>query len=584
MDVNITELIAEAKAAGVQFEIVDGELVIGTVPSNKYWLKRLLPHRAAILAVLQGEEAPVDPEPPPPTPEPYQEFPVDCLPEPLRGFVVAGSKAIDCDPSYVALPLLAACGAAIGNTRRLRMKRSWTVPPILWTAIVGESGTSKTPAFRLALRAIRQRQQAAMADYAKAAKDYEADLLVWEKTLAEWRRDKKTMEPAPEKPDEPKPERFVVSDTTVEALATILRDNPRGLLLARDELAGWIGSFDRYASGGRGADSAHWLSMHCGESLTVDRKTGTTRTITVPRAAVSICGGIQPGILARVMNAEHREAGLLARLLLACPPRRIKRWSEADVTEECEDAVAAVLMRLYDLLPEIGDDGQPRPITIHLTPEAKRVWIDHYNSHAKVAADREGDLAAAYSKLEEVPARLALILHYIAWAAGCADADAVDELTLRAAVTLGQWFCREADRVYDLLSESAADRDRRRLLDWIERRGGTVTAREVLTGCRWLRSAGAVELALNDLVREGFGRWQNIPAGPKGGRPTRVFTTCLHCQQKRNPPKPEKKQGCADADSADSTADASCADGSADSGNGEFDPNDLFAEAAEGVA
>lgn len=583
MDVNITELIAEAKAAGVQFEIVDGELVIGTVPSNKYWLKRLLPHRAAILAVLQGEEAPVDPEPPPPTPEPYQEFPVDCLPEPLRGFVVAGSKAIDCDPSYVALPLLAACGAAIGNTRRLRMKRSWTVPPILWTAIVGESGTSKTPAFRLALRAIRQRQQAAMADYAKAAKDYEADLLVWEKTLAEWRRDKKTMEPAPEKPDEPKPERFVVSDTTVEALATILRDNPRGLLLARDELAGWIGSFDRYASGGRGADSAHWLSMHCGESLTVDRKTGTTRTITVPRAAVSICGGIQPGILARVMNAEHREAGLLARLLLACPPRRIKRWSEADVTEECEDAVAAVLMRLYDLLPEIGDDGQPRPITIHLTPEAKRVWIDHYNSHAKVAADREGDLAAAYSKLEEVPARLALILHYCSWAAGngnCVDVDNVDESTIASAVTLGQWFCREADRVYDLLSESAADRQRRLLVTWIERRGGIVTAREVQQGFREYRTALAAEAALQDLVTCGYGVWVLDSHQGKRGRPVRRFRLSTLSTQYTNAKNTGEKGNCVDVDSVDTSKNS----GSGNNGNGKIDPNDLFAEAAEGVA
>ena len=53
-----------------------------------------------------------------------------------------------------------------------------------------------------------------------------------------------------------------LSDTTVEALAPILRVNPRGLLLARDELAGWIGSFDRYSGKGKsGADAANWLSM-----------------------------------------------------------------------------------------------------------------------------------------------------------------------------------------------------------------------------------------------------------------------------------------------------------------------------------
>lgn len=34
---------------------------------------------------------------------------------------------------------------------------------------------------------------------------------------------------------------------TVEAIAPILLHNPRGLLMYRDELAGWIGDMDRYS-------------------------------------------------------------------------------------------------------------------------------------------------------------------------------------------------------------------------------------------------------------------------------------------------------------------------------------------------
>jgi hypothetical protein len=34
----------------------------------------------------------------------FRPFPVDALPEPIRGFVDAGSRAIGCDPSYLALP------------------------------------------------------------------------------------------------------------------------------------------------------------------------------------------------------------------------------------------------------------------------------------------------------------------------------------------------------------------------------------------------------------------------------------------------------------------------------------------------
>src|SRR4029079_6607259 len=112
----------------------------------------------------------------------------------------------------------------------------------------------------------------------------------YDKEFTLWKRDKSSTADPPEEPKEPKPERNAVSDTTVEALAPLLLANPRGLLLKRDELAGWFGSFDRYAGGKGGTDSANWLSMFNAQSLTVDRKTGIPRTIYVPQAAVSVCG------------------------------------------------------------------------------------------------------------------------------------------------------------------------------------------------------------------------------------------------------------------------------------------------------
>ena len=69
----------------------------------------------------------------------FHPFPVDALPEPIRGFVSDGAKAIGCDASFVALPLLTVLAAAIGNTRRIQLKRGWTAPAIIWTAIVGHS-------------------------------------------------------------------------------------------------------------------------------------------------------------------------------------------------------------------------------------------------------------------------------------------------------------------------------------------------------------------------------------------------------------------------------------------------------------
>jgi hypothetical protein len=330
----------------------------------------------------------------------FRPFPVDALPEPVSGFVDAGATAIGCDPSYLALPLLTALAAAIGNARRLELKRGWSVPPILWGAIVGESGTAKTPAFRLVMRPIRDRQGKAMERHKEAMKQYQAELARWEKEMAAWKRNKAAGDP-PERPNPPPCERLVVSDVTVEALAPILLENPRGLLCSRDELAGWIGSFDRYAGKGKaGADAANWLSMFNGESMIVDRKTGIPRTVYVPRAAVCVAGGIQPAILRRALGNEHRESGLAARLLVTCPPRKAKRWTEAEIDPSAEAELARLLDRLYELQPAQGEDGDALPVPVRLTAEAKGVWRAYYNAHAQEQADLVGELSAAWSKLE----------------------------------------------------------------------------------------------------------------------------------------------------------------------------------------
>ena len=483
--------------------------------------------------------------------ERFQPFPTDALPEPIRGFVVAGAKAIGCDSSYLALPMLAALAAAIGNTRRIQLKRGWSAPAIIWTAIVGESGTSKTPAFKLVMRPMRDRQRKSLESHAEAMKHYEADLAHYEKALSVWKRDKKTEEPPPTKPDPPNAARYIVSDTTVEALATLLLANPRGLLLARDEIAGWFGSFDQYSSGKGGADAAHWLSMHNGESVVVDRKTGTQRTIYVPQASVSVTGGIQPTILHRALGVEHRESGLAARLLLSCPPRKPKRWTESDIAPEAEAELAWLVDRLYDMQPTVNEEGDPLPVIVGMTPDAKAAFVDYVNRHGEEQTDLSGELSAAWSKLEEYAARLALVIHCARWAADDAESpDAVDAASMKAGIELAQWFKAEARRVYSLLSESDDDREQRRLIEWIERKGGSVTAREVQQGHRQYRTAQDAEAALEELAKAGCGQWHDAPPGPKGGRPSSVFRLST-ASTSTQPARTRDSESFVDVDSVD---------------------------------
>lgn len=470
----------------------------------------------------------------------FTPFPLDALPEPVRGYVIEAARAIGCDPCYVALPMLAGLAAAIGNTHWIELKRAWTEPPILWCATVGESGTAKSPAMEAALRPVKERQRRAMKEHERAVKEWEAEFARWEVEHAAWKKSaaKGDAGEPPMSPEKPVCQRTWTDDTTTEALVVRLQENPRGLLMIRDELAGWF-SFDRYAGGKGGGDAARWLEVFGGRALIVDRKGSGTEY--VPRASVSIAGGIQPEVLRRSLGQKNRDNGLAARLLFAMPPRQPKRWTEDDVSEQTEAALAAVFDRLYALESDTDPEGDPRPRLIRMDADAKRVCVRFVNEHGAQQAKRIGDEAAAWSKLEGYAARFALVLHLARVAADdptITDAALVDEASITAGVVLVRWFAHEVERVYALLSGDEEAREQTHLLEWIEGRGGSVTVRELTKGMRQYRGKpDEARDVLTALVQAGYGRWEYAAKGMMGGRPTERFV--LHSAPVPTVPVPE---------------------------------------------
>ncbi|MBX3356336.1 MAG: DUF3987 domain-containing protein [Phycisphaeraceae bacterium] len=497
---------------------------------------------------------------------PYRPFPVDALPDPLRAFVAEGAAAIGCDASFIALPLFSALAGAVGNTRRIQLKRGWSEPAVIWTAIIGESGTQKSPAFRYSLRPAHARQHRQMKEHRDAVERWEGEMKLHEIALAKWKKEatntkrRRTEADAgveadrhlgaaeqlvpescpslpraaetlaaqhpvaqpPASPERPICPRTWIEDCTTEALATLLQENPRGLLTCRSELSGWF-SFGQYKNGGGADDVARWLQMFDADPLIVDRKTsGTTY---VPNAAVALAGGVQPAILHRALGEQHRQNGLLARLLLAYPPRRAKRWSEAEVDSFTENAVTLLFDRLYELEADRTAEGDPAPRHLRLDARAKQVWVDFVNEHGEEQLALVGDEAAAWSKLEGYAARLALIVHLVRAAAeeaALADAEVVDAASIASGVRLSRWFAVEARRVYAMLAADEAEQEEQRLVDLLARQGKPVTARD-WQRIRSLDTVREARAELDRMAAAGIGEWHRAPPGPKGGQPTARF-------------------------------------------------------------
>ena len=450
----------------------------------------------------------VEPEEPPQVENPllWKPYPVEVFPKPVRQFIERGAEAMQVDPVFFALPVLVTTAAAIGNTRRLQVKEGWDIPAILWTAIMGRTGTVKSSPLKKVIKPTLQHQ------------DREFDR--FESERAKYDNSETNEQPTPT-------ERFIVSDITIEALAAQLQYSPRGVLVYTDELAGWVRSFGAY-KGGIGGDMQAWLSLYDGDNLIVDRKTGDKKTIHISHAAACVLGGIQPSTLQRNFTEEHFETGLAARILLVWPPEKKKRWTDKELTAAIENEWADVMAKLFDMQAvQDAIPGKLSPAIISLCPAALGLFKEFYDRHNEEmeGVSDEGE-RAFFAKLEGGAARMALVIHSLRLACGeipPEQALTMDANSMQAGISLADWHKNESRRICRRLYGEKHLQDRQSLLGWLQSQGSQTTPRE-LRNARKGRYPLKVdaELALDELVQDGVGTWETYQ-NPKGGPPSKVF-------------------------------------------------------------
>lgn len=444
-------------------------------------------------------------------------FPIDALPEKLAEIVRVASRAIGCDESFVALPMLAVLGCAIGNSAHASVKSSWSEPPILWVVLVAPSGQQKSPVFDFVTGPARERQRLAIEAWRRERQQYEVAIEVYERDLDAWKDGGREGAP-PTRPEEPVLQRFTCDDITLEALVALVDKQPRSLLNCPDELAAWFRGFDQYR-GGKGADAARWLSIFGARPITNDRKSTDRGFILVPRPNVCIVGGTQPGILAEFLGSKEFQSGLAARLLFTMPPIRRRRWTDEGIPEHVQAAYRRIVDDLYALPLALDATGAPQPRLVPMDAEAKREWVAYFNRHAEEQLLLDDKLCAAWSKLEGVTVRFALIIQHVRWAAGeTSSIEQIDAQSMRSAIAISESCGGEIRRVYAALRERDEDRDLRLTAERIRALGGSVTIRE------WQRkrsqSRDVARESLQQLVDAGLARWERDETRPTGGHQT----------------------------------------------------------------
>ncbi len=276
---------------------------------------------------------------------PVDTFDFSLMPDLLRDFTEDCSFRMQCSPDYIAVSIICMLSSLIGTSCGMRPKRydDWVETPNLWGIVVGHPSSMKSPAIKQALAPLDKLEE-------REAKKHQEELNVWkikdnitqvQKKSAESKIRKAmdnsslTQEQAfvnysDQLAEIPKPscKRYKINDGSVEKVHEALVENPRGLLLYRDELMGLLKGWEKK---GKESDRAFYLEAWSG-SGSFTHATISRGTIRVENICISIFGGTQPDKLQDYLEESlgGGNDGLLQRFQLLVFPDLLKEWQYVD--------------------------------------------------------------------------------------------------------------------------------------------------------------------------------------------------------------------------------------------------------------
>ena len=399
--------------------------------------------------------------------------------------------------------------------------------PLVWSRRIAISRQSS--AIDVVYRLVQHAEDKMAAGFDELSRDYETRKHVAEARHEAWRIDVKAAvkggTPPPSRPadaEEPAPPtrpRIRIADATTERLGALASALPRGLLLQRDELSGWLGAFDKY--GGGGSDRAFAIEMYGGRSYVVDRMKNP-ESLRVRHLSVGVLGGVQPDKLSAIIDGP--DDGLSSRILWTWPDTTplffLAREIGADIHAQ------SAFARLTELRMGSDQFGNPEPIQIRLTTAAENTLEEFGRDMAARSEEASGLFAGSLGKARGHALRLSLVIEYLWWCGSPTTSEpeqiSVEAVNAAAALMEG-YFIPMAERVYGDAAIPAVERAAMVLARHLRKsKLSKFNARKIrreIGGV--LRDAPAMNAACGALVEAGLIRPD--PKQPATGRPPLNF-------------------------------------------------------------
>jgi hypothetical protein len=400
------------------------------------------------------------------------EFPTEVLDPEWGDYVERTARAAGVTPAHVAVPLIGIISGVIGCSYRIRASRAWSEPCAIWCAVVGYSGTGKTPGIDVSKRALAfvekqrgdriadlQRKHETRAEAAKAAQKK------WKDEVEE------AIENGKEPPHQPlaaasvakfvRP-RLYITDTTVERAAVLLQARPSGLVLIRDELSGLFANMSRYT---KGSDREFWLESWNGKHYVVERM--SRDPVIIDHLLIAVVGGLQPDKLVR--SFEGDDDGMYARMCFSWPSEADFRALSNDCAEY-EPIIVNALLRLVDELPIKAQNDEFVPGEIRLSQDAEDAFVHFLHFLHQEKSWLDGREREWWIKGGGQVIRLAGTLALMSWAAnaGFAKPQKIERPFVEAAIRIWRdYFWPHSRAALCQLGITKRHATHRRVLKWI---------------------------------------------------------------------------------------------------------------------
>ncbi|APD50185.1 DUF3987 domain-containing protein [Francisella hispaniensis] len=389
------------------------------------------------------------------------------LPEIIGDYVYDLANVIQQPVQYVACASLTSLAGLLGNKVRLDINEKRKVTPVLWSMLVGESGTGKTPSIQEAIKPLKMIDDEFYDRYLEELRNYKIQLEFEQNEIDEYKaklknydklneKDKtliskddlkaKIIELEKDKTIKPYSREVYINQATKEALIKQLSvDSPNGLLVDIDELIDWLNSITRADKSDDHGLYVSGYNGHSYKSKTVSRDTQKVDSITL-----SIIGGVQTNRLLE-FTKKYSGSGLLARFqLIPIAEKSLRIYKEKTLNSAIESRYINLINNLKNI-PErfnIVDNEivKSEPNIYQYTSEAKSVYIEWFNEVQKdIQRSDHSDLMIEYlGKADNTFHTLALIYHL----AGNQDTNIIAKDTVERVVLMMAYLYECANYLY----------------------------------------------------------------------------------------------------------------------------------------